>query len=73
MAIWIYLQIWNVFKHERIVDTDLFAYFFVHGINVSLIDGHALFGQRRCVIDRYFVQFRMRRPIFVYILINQNS
>ena len=33
--------------------------------NIYLIDGHALLGERRCVVNGYFVKLRMRGPVLV--------
>ncbi|RUS76898.1 hypothetical protein EGW08_015337, partial [Elysia chlorotica] len=40
-----HLQVYNMFEHKGVAHGDLSADFFVHGIDVSLVDTHALFGQ----------------------------
>ena len=52
-------------EHERIGDVDLSLDLIIHGVDVSLIDGHALLRQRGGVINRNVLQLRMHRPVLV--------
>lgn len=48
-----------MFEDERIVNTDLFSNFLIHGVYISLIDSHTLFGQRGRIVDGYVMQLWM--------------
>ena len=52
-------------EHKRIVDRDLSLDFVVHRVDVRLVHGHALFGERRSVVYGNVVQFGVLRPVFV--------
>lgn len=60
-----YLQVRDVFKNKGIVDGNLSSNFFIHCIDVRLINCHAFFCQRRRIINRDIVQLRMLTPIFI--------
>jgi len=59
------LEIGNVLKDERIVDSNLATNSFVHSVYVGLVNGHTLLRERRCVVDRYVMELRMLAPILV--------
>ena len=50
-----YLEIWNVFEDKRVWDGNLPANSLIHGSNVRLINGHALLGEGRSIVDRNIV------------------
>ena len=54
-----------MFELEGVSDRDFFANLVVHGVNVSLVDGHAALGEGRCVVDRDVVQLWVIRPILI--------
>ena len=60
-----YFETGNVLENEWIVDGDLPPALVVHRVDVGLIDGHALLGEGRGVVDRDLVKFRVGRPILV--------
>ena len=59
------LEVADVLEHEGVVHGDLPPDLLVHGIDERLVDGHALLGQRRRVVDRDLVELRVRSPVFV--------
>lgn len=52
-------------ENKRVADGNLPLDSVVHGVDVRLVDGHALFGQRRGVVDGNVVQLRMLTPVLV--------
>lgn len=52
-------------EHEGVVDVDGFADLVVHGVDVGLVHGHALLGQRRGVVDGNVVEFRVVLPVLI--------
>lgn len=54
-------------EDEGVVDVDGFADLVVHGVDVGLVDGHALPGQRRGVVDGNVVELRVVLPVLVWI------
>ena len=52
-------------EHEWISDVDFSLDLIVHSINVSLVDTHALLGERRRIVDRNVVQLRVVAPVFI--------
>ncbi len=52
-------------EDEGVVDVDGLADLVVHGVDVSLVDGHALPGQRRGVVDGDVVELRVVLPVLI--------
>ena len=52
-------------EDKRVADGDLFADLVVHGVDVRLVDRHALLGERRGVVDRDVVQLGVVAPILI--------
>lgn len=59
------LEIADVLEDEGVVDVDGFADLVVHGIDVGLVDGHALPGQGRGVVDGDVVELGVVLPVLV--------
>jgi hypothetical protein len=47
-----HLEIRDVLENEGVADGDLFTDSVVHGVDVRLVDTHALLGERRRVVNR---------------------
>ena len=58
-------EVGDVLEHKRIVDSDLTADSFVHRVDESLVDSHALLGEGGGVVDGDVNQVRVRRPVLV--------
>jgi hypothetical protein len=61
----VYLKIGDVFEYEWVADSDLSSDFIVHGVDVCLVNGHALLCEGARVVNGDVVEFRMRSPIFI--------
>ena len=61
-----HLEVADVFEDKGVVDVDGLADLLVHGVDVGLVDGHALLSQRRGVVDGDVMQLRVLAPILVY-------
>lgn len=59
------LEAGNVFENERIVDGNLSADLVVHGVDVCLVNGHALLRQGRSVVNGDLVKLRVLAPVLV--------
>lgn len=64
------LEVADVLENERVVDVDGLADLVVHGVDVGLVDRHALPGQRRGVVDGDVVELRVVLPVLVFIYTN---
>lgn len=53
-------------EDEGVVDVDGLADLVVHGVDVGLVHGHALPGQRRGVEDRDVVELGVVLPVLVW-------
>ncbi|KAF3835833.1 hypothetical protein F7725_028391 [Dissostichus mawsoni] len=53
----------DVLEHEGVVDVDGLADLVVHGVDVGLIHGHALPGQRGGVVDGDIMELRVVLPV----------
>jgi len=56
------LQVGNVPENKGVVHRNLPANAIVHGIDVRLVDGHALFGQRGSIVDGNLMELWVLRP-----------
>lgn len=52
-------------EDEGVVDVDGLADLVVHGVDVGLVHGHALPGQRRSVVDGDVVELGVVLPVLV--------
>lgn len=52
-------------ENKGIVDVDLLADFVIHGIDICLINCHALLGQRGGIVNRNIVEFWVILPVFI--------
>lgn len=59
------LQVADVFEDKGIVDVDGLADLVVHGINVGLVNGHALPCQRRSVVYGNVMELWMVLPVLI--------
>ena len=60
------LEVADVLEDEGVVDVDGLADLVVHGVDVGLVDRHALPGQRRGVVDGDVVQLRVVLPVLIW-------
>ena len=60
-----HLEVADVLENKGVVDVDLLPDLVVHGIHVGLVHGHALLGQRRCVVNGYVMQLRVVLPVLI--------
>ena len=58
-------QVGDVLENKRVVDGNLTTDPLVHGVDESLVDGHALLGKGGGIVDRDVDQVRVRCPVFV--------
>lgn len=61
-----HLEVTDVLEDEGVVDVDSLADLVVHGIDVGLVNGHALLCQRGGVVDGDVVELRVVLPVLVY-------
>ena len=52
---------------ERISDMDFLSDLVIHGVDISLIDGHAALCQRGRIVNGNVVQLRVVGPVLVYM------
>lgn len=55
-----------MFEDKGVVNVDGLADLVVHGVDVGLVNSHALLGQGRGVVDGDVVQLRMVLPILIF-------
>lgn len=60
------LEVADVLEDEGVVDVDCLPDLVVHGVDVGLVDGHALPGQRRGVVDGNVVELWVVLPVLVW-------
>lgn len=60
-----HLQVADVFEDKGIVDVDGLADLVIHGINVGLVNGHALPCQRRSVVYGNVMELWMVLPVLI--------
>ena len=61
----LYLEIADVLEHEGVVDVDGLADLVVHGVDVRLVHGHALLGQRGRIVDGDVMELGVVLPVLV--------
>lgn len=59
------LEVTDVLEDKGIIDVNGFADLVVHGVDVGLVHGHALPGQRRGVVDWDVVELWMVLPVLI--------
>ena len=59
------LEVADVLEDKRVVDVNGLADLVIHGVDVRLVDSHALPGQRRGVVDGDVVELRVVLPVLI--------
>ena len=60
-----HLEVADVLEDEGVVDVDGLADLVVHGVDVGLVHGHALLGQRGGVVDGNVMELRVVLPVLI--------
>lgn len=60
-----HLEVADVLEDEGVVDVNGLADLVVHSVDVGLVDGHALLGQRRRVVDGNVMELWVVLPVLV--------
>lgn len=61
------LEVADVLEDEGVVNVDGLADLVVHGVDVGLVDGHALPGQGRGVVYGDVVELRVVLPVLIWV------